>query len=69
MIYQGSIATAMLNEFVRDRVLPRYTPYANGDLMSVIIMDNCKIHWSPELKEMCQQAGVRLEYLPPYSPG
>ena len=36
--------------------------------MSVIIIDNCKIHWSPELKEMCQEAGVRLEYLPPYSP-
>jgi hypothetical protein len=68
IIHQGSIITAMFNEFVRDRVLPHCTPYASGGPRSMIVMDNCKIHWSPELKDMCQQGGVRLEYLPPYSP-
>lgn len=31
-------------------------------------MDNAPIHRSEELKEMCDDYGVRLEFLPPYSP-
>ena len=31
-------------------------------------MDNAKIHHHPKLLEICREAGVRVEYLPPYSP-
>ena len=58
----------MFNEFIRDRILPHCTPYASGGPISILIMDNCKIYWNSELTEMCQEAGVRLEYLPLYSP-
>jgi transposase len=35
---------------------------------SVLVMDNARIHCSEELQEMCNEAGVLLVYLPPYSP-
>ena len=31
-------------------------------------MDNVKIYYNEELRNMCDRAGVLLEYLPPYSP-
>ena len=31
-------------------------------------MDNASIHWSEELRIMCQDANVLLVHLPPYSP-
>jgi transposase len=35
---------------------------------SVLILDNVNSHLSEDLAVMCEEAGVRLEYLPPYSP-
>jgi hypothetical protein len=58
----------MFNDFVRDQILPCCGSYATGEPLSVIICDNAKVHHNSELLEMCEQAGVRLEYLPPYSP-
>ena len=37
-------------------------------LRSVLILDNVNSHLSEDLATMCEEAGVRLEYLPPYSP-
>ncbi|KAF5707244.1 hypothetical protein FMUND_11202 [Fusarium mundagurra] len=35
---------------------------------SVLIMDNASFHHNDELEPMCAEAGVKLLYLPPYSP-
>lgn len=35
---------------------------------SVLIMDNASFHHSERIKKMCSEAGVKLLYLPPYSP-
>lgn len=35
---------------------------------SVLITDNASFHHSARIKRMCQDAGVLLVYLPPYSP-
>jgi hypothetical protein len=35
---------------------------------SVLIMDNASFHRGDRIKQMCLDAGVRLPYLPPYSP-
>jgi transposase len=35
---------------------------------SVIIMDNASLYHSERIKGMCVDAGVKLLYLPPYSP-
>ena len=41
-----------------------YCAGGNGP-RSVLIMDNASIHWSEELRIMCQDAYVLLVHLPP----
>lgn len=33
---------------------------------SVLVMDNVATHYLPYVKQLCDEAGVRIEYLPPY---
>ncbi len=35
---------------------------------SVIVMDNASFHYSEKITQICADAGVKLVYLPPYSP-
>lgn len=35
---------------------------------SVLVMDNASIHHTAKIQQMCDDAGVVLLYLPPYSP-
>lgn len=35
---------------------------------SVLVMDNASFHHSGRMETMCSEAGVKLVYLPPYSP-
>jgi len=34
----------------------------------VLILDNASISKSPKLQSMCEERGVLLKFLPPYSP-
>jgi transposase len=34
----------------------------------VIVMDNASFHHSEKISQMCADAGVKMVYLPPYSP-
>lgn len=59
-IYQ----TANADRFVAwlKKLLPKLRP---GD---VLVMDNLKAHHNARVLPLCRAAGVRLIYLPPYSP-
>src|SRR4051812_43881155 len=46
--------------------LPIMNPYPGE--RSVLIMDNCPIHKTARLRGLCEEKGIRLEFLPPYSP-
>ena len=35
---------------------------------SVLVMDNVATHYSVYVKQICEAARVRIEYIPPYSP-
>jgi transposase len=35
---------------------------------SVLVMDNASFHHSDRVKTLCAEAGVKVLYLPPYSP-
>ena len=62
-ITEGSV------EFVRSSLLPILMPFDNINPRSVVIMDNASIHHVQEVSNLIEtQAGVRLHYLPPYSP-
>jgi transposase len=62
-IFHGSFNTERFNEFIHLRVLPLCQPG-----YSVLVLDNCGIHQSGELKDICREADVELAFLPPYSP-
>jgi transposase len=65
-IYHGGYNSERFNHFIRTKLLPRMNPYPGP--RSVLILDNASCHRSQELKDMCNEAGVVLEFLPPYSP-
>ena len=66
-IFQGSFTQALFNRFVIEKVLPLCTGQRGGR-WSVLVMDNAKAHRDPELLKACEEAGVIVEFLPPYSP-
>jgi hypothetical protein len=52
--------------FLESNVLPKCNPFPAEN--SVIVMDNASFHHSERIQQMCAKAGVKLIYLPPYSP-
>ena len=67
-VIQASFTMELFNDFIRTKVLPHCGRHDLNEARSVLVMDNAPIHRNEELKEMCNEAGVLLEYLPPYSP-
>ena len=79
-IIRGSYNSHLFVNFVREKVIPFTNPFPGP--RSVLIMDNAAIHHHPvsnivlfesllilqDLEAICQEAGVILAYLPPYSP-
>jgi len=64
-IYHGSYNGDRLNDFI-ERLLPKMNPFPGP--RSVLLLDNASTHHNDRLKPLCDAAGVRLLYLPPYSP-
>jgi len=52
--------------FVKNNLLPKMNPFPGP--RSVIVADNASIHHGKELAELCEQHGIKLLFLPPYSP-
>jgi transposase len=65
-VFQGAITSELMEEFLEYQVLPFCNPHPAPN--SVIVLDNASIHRSSRIRQLCEAAGVRLEYLPPYSP-
>jgi DDE superfamily endonuclease len=65
-IYQGTTDFERFESFTEFRVLPECNPFPAEK--SVIVMDNASFHHSERIRQMCAEAGVKLIYLPPYSP-
>ena len=64
-VFQGSTDGTMFEDFI-EQLLQHCNLFPQP--RSVIIMDNASFHHSERTKQMCQDAGVILVYLPPYSP-
>jgi hypothetical protein len=65
LVFQGSTDSAIFEEFI-EQLLPSCNPFPGK--CSVLVMDNASIHRSERIRKMCDDVGVRVEYLPPYSP-
>jgi transposase len=64
-VFQGPTDGAVFEDFIEQLLtLCGRWPERN----SVLIMDNASFHHSDHIEQMCDDAGVKLVYLPPYSP-
>jgi transposase len=64
-VFQGSTDAAVFENFIK-RLLQHCGRWPQPK--SVLIMDNASFHHSKHIEQMCRDAGVKLVYLPPYSP-
>lgn len=64
-VYQGSTDGEVFEDFLEE-LLPWCGRWPQPK--SVLVMDNASIHHSERVEQLCKQAGVKLVYLPPYSP-
>lgn len=66
LVVEGSVTAAIFEDWLEHRVLPYCEPFPRR--RSVIVMDNCSTHHGDRVQQLCDKAGVRLLYLPAYSP-
>lgn len=64
-IFQGSTDASFFEDFIEE-LLQHCGKYPEPN--SVIVMDNASFHRSEKIGQMCLDKGVKLVYLPPYSP-
>jgi hypothetical protein len=64
-VYEGSTDTRVFEDFTEE-LLPYCGKWPNP--RSVLIMDNASFHHSEKIQQLCDDAGVIIRYLPPYSP-
>ena len=62
----GSTDSIKFMDFIRGNLIPSMQPFPNEH--SIIIMDNCSIHHTQEVKDLIDSLGIVVFYLPPYSP-
>ena len=54
-------------DFVRGSLIPNMMPFDGINPRSVVIMDNCSVHHVSEVKQLLEEAGTLVLFLPPYS--
>lgn len=64
-VYQGTTDAAFFEDFI-EQLLCHCGRFPEPK--SVLVMDNAPFHRTHKIRERCQDAGVLLIYLPPYSP-
>jgi transposase len=62
LVIQGSVTAELFNDWMGSVVIPQCGPD------TIFVMDTASIHHTNGLQDVIEQAGMRLEYLPPYSP-
>lgn len=60
--YEGNMDTLLFNDYLAKILLPTL------EKGNIIIMDNASYHKSKETREIIEEKGCQLIYLPPYSP-
>ncbi|KAJ3502659.1 hypothetical protein NLJ89_g8785 [Agrocybe chaxingu] len=65
-VVEGSMTHEKYLRFLEHNVMPLTTPYPGK--LSVLVMDNARIHHGEGILELAQRFGVRIIFLPPYSP-
>jgi transposase len=64
-VFKGSTDASVFEDFI-EQLLQHCGKWPEPK--SVLVMDNASFHHSDRIKQMCSETGVKLVYLPPYSP-
>ena len=64
-MFQGSTDATVFKDFIKQLL---YYCGRWPEPKSVLIIDNASFHHSDIIERLCAEAGVKLLYLPPYSP-
>jgi transposase len=64
-VYQGGTDSALFEDFIQQLLEHCGT---GSEQRSVLVMDNGSIHRTARVRTLCEEAGVALLYLSPYSP-
>ena len=67
-LHTGSVRGEEFIDFVRSTLIPNMNPFDGESDNSILIMDNCSIHYVDEILEILQTAGILVVFIPPYSP-
>jgi transposase len=62
MVVEGAMNVEMFLAYVERCLVP------TRRCKDVVVMDNCRIHLGPGIREAIERAGATLRYLPKYSP-
>lgn len=62
LTFEGSCNRQVFEKWLSDSLLPKLPPG------QTIILDNATFHKSEKIRELIEEAGCELKYLPPYSP-
>jgi len=62
MVVEGAMTGEMFLAYVEQCLVP--TLKRND----IVVMDNCRVHLAPAIREAIEKAGATLRYLPKYSP-
>ncbi|KFY17796.1 hypothetical protein V492_00383 [Pseudogymnoascus sp. VKM F-4246] len=64
-VFQGTTEGDVFEDYI-EQLLPHCGRWPEPK--SVIVMDNASFHRTERVEQLCDEAGVKLMYLPPYSP-
>ena len=65
-LHTGSVRGEEFHDFVRGTLIPNMNPYDGESDNSILVMDNCSIHYVEEILALLQSAGILVLFLPPY---
>ena len=61
-VFKGSCKAVDFNDWLAEQLCPRLTS------KQVVILDNARLHKTPRTRQLIEDSGATLMFLPPYSP-
>jgi transposase len=62
MVLEGAMTGEMFLAYVEQCLIPTLRRH------DIVVMDNCRVHMGPRIREAIETAGATVRYLPKYSP-
>lgn len=66
-ITSSSVNGSTFLDFIWGTLLPEMEPFDGSPKKYIVVMDNCSIHHTADVKQTLEDAGILVFYLPPYS--